>query len=77
MVDEVHTLAGHAPVGREDRPGSQRTPAELDVLVLADREDEHVRRSRDLGSVDPVVGARAEVDDDAVDVGQRGLEGGQ
>ncbi len=54
--------------------GGQGRPAEIDIIVLADGEDRPTGRMCGGDGGQPVVGAGGQVDDDPVDLGQRGFE---
>ena len=54
----------------------ERTTAELDVIVLADRKDGPTGCVGARDGIDAVVGAGGEVDDHPVDVGQDAIQAG-
>jgi len=59
------------------RAGRERSAPGFGVIVLADGEDRAAGRMGEGDSLDTVVGAGGQVDDDPVDVGQRALETGR
>jgi hypothetical protein len=59
------------------RAGRQGALAELDVVVLSDREDGAARGMRSGDRGHPVIGAGREVDDHPIDVGQGAIETGR
>jgi len=57
--------------------GGKRRPAELDIVVLADGEDRPGQGMRRCDGGQPIVCTRRQVDDDAIDLGQRHFERGE
>jgi len=56
------------------RSGGERPSAQFRIVVLPDGESRRAGSLGALESLDAVVGAGGQVDDDPVDIGQRGLE---
>jgi hypothetical protein len=59
------------------RPGRERSSAEFRVVVLTDSENGPAGCVGERDRLDAVVGARGQVDDDPVDIGERALETGR
>ncbi len=54
--------------------GGERPTAQFRIVVLSDREGRRASSLGALESLDAVVGAGGQVDDDPIDIGQRPLE---
>ena len=59
------------------RARRERTAAQLGVIVLPDGEDRRAGCTNTGDSLDAVVGAGGQIDDDPIDVGQHALEAGR